>query len=239
MNTNIGHKHINVKLKPESELSMLLKAPIINDLLKVSTESADGTIKVRTTSNPEVFVEVQTGWTIHECCIDYVVYDCDSKDTYNVKSGLEPAEGTFNTYPNPNTPKEFREATEPLSPIIEYPFNVSSEVGTQEPFKMTKSMFNKVAIQRHRTHYVKLDMKDPNLSFRFFYESEDNKHQEGKWFLKDHAKKVSIEVNKEFIEKHFEDITSAFEIIGRLLPKKGYKKIVKNLVTNTLEEIKE
>jgi hypothetical protein len=77
------------------------------------------------------------------------------------------------------------------------------------------------------------------LSFRYFFQSEDNKHQENAWWLKDHNNKQSIKVDKDFIRKHYEDIVDMFEVIGRYYPKKGYLKIIKNLRTNELVEIKE
>lgn len=108
-----------------------------------------------------------------------------------------------------------------------------------EPLVMSKSLFTKATQLRHRTHYIKLTLKDPNLSFRYFYESEDNKHQEGFWWLKDHKNKASIQVDEGFIRKHYEDIIEMHEIIGRYLFKKGYRKIVKNIRTNELVELKD
>lgn len=135
----------------------------------------------------------------------------------------------------PETPEEVLSIDHSLS-IPETPKEPSEAL---EPLKMTNSLFSKNSDFKHRTHYIKLVLKDPNLSFRYFFQSEDNKHQENAWWLKDHDNKQSISVNKAFIRKHYEDIIDMFEVIGRYYPKKGYLKIVKNLRTNQIVEIKE
>lgn len=109
----------------------------------------------------------------------------------------------------------------------------------EEPLVMTNSLFNKNCVLRHRTHYIKLTLQDTDTSFRYFFESEDNKHLENSWWLCSHSTKAKIQVQSNFIRKHFSDIIEMHEIIGRLIPKRGYRKIIKNLKTGHLEEIKE
>lgn len=232
------------KLKPMDELKRLLSHSVISDLYRLSLQNKDNMIKVRITSNPEVFVELTTGWTVYGSCIDYFVEPVsetleatlDEDPSLTIPElNTEPTGDVEGTY-GPNIAM-YEDALKEYNESLKI-----KDIHLEQPFMMTKTMFNKVAIQRHRTHYIKLEMnpsKYPNLSFRFFYESEDNKHQEGKWFLKDHDKKASIEVNKAFIEKHFEDIVGAFEVIGRLMPKKGYMKIVKDIHTGCITEFKE
>lgn len=319
-------KTIKAKLKPLEEIKRFLKETVVSDLYRLSLQSKDNTISVRETSNPEVFVELSTGWSVPITAIDYLMYECNTidagKDWVKVTSSIpskpefltsdeidllcttsnlekvqkpskelhsnarlalgslvsqvdsnseiklvsradiikalsydfvepvsETLEATLDEDPSLTIPELNKEPTGDVEGtygpnIAMYEdalkeYTESLQVPEVLPFKMSKTMFNKTAVQYHRTHYVKLVMKNENLSFRFFYESEDNKHQEGRWFLKDHAKKTSIEVTKDFIEKHFDDIVGAFEIIGRLIPKKGYRKIIKNIHTGELTEVKE
>ena len=143
----------------------------------------------------------------------------------------EPLEGTLSSDPSLTMDDVLK-----VSPECSESALSTAEI---EPLVMSKSLFTKATQLRHRTHYIKLTLKDPNLSFRYFYESEDNKHQEGFWWLKDHKNKASIQVDTGFIRKHYEDIVEMHEIIGRHLFKKGYRKIVKNLRTNELVELKD
>jgi hypothetical protein len=110
---------------------------------------------------------------------------------------------------------------------------------SNEPLVMSKTLFSKSTVMKHRTHYVKLQLKEADLSFRYFFEAEDNKHLEGHWWLVDHGRKQQIKVDTDFIKKYYEDIIEMLEIIGRHLPKRGYYKIIKDIKTGELVERKE
>ena len=232
------------KLIPYEDAVKLHKHVVVNALYSSTLLSTYEVIRVQELyNNHKVYVEAVTGYIVPTDIVEWVQeYTQDTLDVlHTYKVLLESTEGLLECTTSLTIPEAFKEPTEaPM--VLNEPLGVISPMPFMLPFVMTKSMFSKLCVQKHRTHYVKLVLdpkKYPELSFRFFYESEDNKHQEGKWVLKDHNKKVSIEVTKEFIEKHFEDVVGAFEVIGRLSPKKGYMKIIKNLHTKEIVEIKE
>lgn len=222
-------KNLWCKLK-ETEFSVL-EIPKFRELEEAAKGNPDGLIQIRTTYNPEVFVAVPSGWTIKEEQIEYFMEAPALASKVTSKASNEAPESILSITPELTSSKSY-------NTLLEAPIETVKDT-TEEPFKMSSSMLTKYCTMSHRTHYVKLTLKDSNLSFRFFFESEDNKHQEGSWWLKDHKNKTSIQVDKEFIKKHYEDIVSMHEIIGRYFPKRGYTKIVKNLVNGSLEELQE
>lgn len=210
------------KLKSFYDLCMIV--PKIPSRVIHGVSSAvddDNMIELRRTSLSNVYVHPVTCSTLPESAFEY----------FTESDVSEPIEGTINEDPS----LTMEDAVKVSSECPESTLNNN----TIEPLVMSNSMFSKSTQLKHRTHYVKLTLRDANLSFRYFFESEDNKHQEGFWWLKDHKNKSSIQVNKEFIRKHYEDIVDMHEIIGRHVFKKGYMKIIKNLRTNELVEIKD
>lgn len=249
---------IKVRLKHTNELLKYLKYTVVKDLVKLQGASEDGTIDVRCTSNEEVFVEITTGWSIPEACIDFFIQvpSDDSKDPVEVISApntkYEITIGDTTLYQSVSSEDLIQgldtldsrsaapEGLLAIDPSLSIPENTLATVEAPEPFKMTKTLFHKMTHLTRRTHYVKLQLKEPDLSFRFFFEAEDNKYLEGSWWFVQHGRdKQSIKVDKDFIEKHFDDIIEAYEITGRLLPKKGYLKIKKNLKSGEIIELNE
>lgn len=210
------------KLKSFYELCMITPK-IPSRVIHGASSAADGDnmIELRRTSLSNVYVHPVTCSTLPESAFEY----------FTESDVSEPAEGFLHEDPSLT-----------MEDVIKMPPECSESTlsnNTIEPLVMSNSMFNKATLLKHRTHYVKLTLRGANLSFRYFFESEDNKHQEGLWWLKDHKNKSSIQVNKEFIRKHYEDIVDMHEIVGRYVFKKGYMKIIKNLRTNELVEIKD
>ena len=107
--------------------------------------------------------------------------------------------------------------------------------GSKVPFVMSKSKLEKIMAKR-RTHYVKLTLSNHNLSFRYFYESQDNPHRVDNWWMVSHQDKQYIKVTYEFVQRNLQDVTAIHEIIGRQHKKQGYLKIIKDLQTGDVFE---
>ena len=137
------------------------------------------------------------------------------------------------------TPEEVLDVS-PIDVIQEYftePSGASEAVSedTKVPFVMSKSKLEKIMAKR-RTHYVKLTLSNRNLSFSYYYESQDNPHRVDNWWMVSHQDKQYIKVTYEFVQRNLQDVTAIHEIIGRQHKKQGYLKIVKDLHTGEIFE---
>lgn len=73
-------------------------------------------------------------------------------------------------------------------------------------------------------HYIKWIIT-PDLSLRYYFNFQDRKEYEGKYFLKSHSKKEYIEIDSDAIIQGIKvTSTDKIEVIGRVVPGKGYVK---------------
>lgn len=123
---------------------------------------------------------------------------------------------------------------------VDYTETIDETPDKKDSYMVTKSLMQKYTMFRHRTHYIKCDTKlSTDVSFRYFFESQDNKYLEESWWMCDHKTKHKVQVTREFVLANVKYITSITEIIGRYLPKRGYHKVKIDLPINYVECIKE
>lgn len=215
------------KLKSTNSL-VALGIPSLTINMLISSVDEDGFIGFRDTAKPDIVV-IGDGWTAPYSIFEHTEYEL--KNTTGLGGDIsesfdEVLEDTLNDV----IPKDSLTATEPL--------NVHCE--PSKPFSMSNNLFSKLSKIRNRTHYIKLQLSDPDLSFRLHYTFEDRPHLENKWVLKSHTCKEVIVVNEDFVKLHFKNVIGVTEIFGeRIINTTGYSKILRDMVTKEVTTVNE
>lgn len=212
------------KVKPKEELIALgIHTNTINKIIALA--DSKGYLQFIDTAKSDIVV-IGDGWTVPYSIFEHVEYD------YRSSEGLagdisESFDEVLLDTPSLTIPENTLEATEHLNSY-------------SAPFRMSNTLFNKVARLRNRTHYIKLQLSNPDLSFRLHYTFEDRPYLEGAWVLKSHSHKELVVVTEDFIKLHFRDIIGITEVIGERITKtNGYSKIIKNWVTKEIINVLE
>lgn len=245
-------KYAKGKLVSKNELITLgVTSSLINVLLTIAEANA-GFVPFRCTSKDDIVV-VADGWTVSTDVFDFMAYDIEAQEE-NADVVSEPAESILGVTPSltiPEQKEEPLEASDERYEAITLSTGETINVVTKEqviealsdteevPFKMSNSLFQKCSRIKNKTHYVKLQLKDEDLSFRFHYTFDDRPWLQNKWTLKSHRASQIIEVTEKFVKKHFEDVIGVVEIFGETVHKRGYQKIVRDLVTQDVSAFKE
>lgn len=193
----------------------------------INCMDAKGFLEFRDTAKPDIVV-IGDGWTVPHSIFEYTEYD------FRNCTGLagdvsESFERVLIDEPSDTIPESISLATEHLN-------TTSETIDTDaKPFVMSNTIFNKLARIRNRTHYVKLQLSEPDLSFRLHYVFEDRPYLENKWVLKSHSCKEVIVVTEAFVKLHFSNVVSATEVFGeRIVKTKGYSKLIKHISTGSV-----
>ena len=83
-------------------------------------------------------------------------------------------------------------------------------------------------VSSNRQHYLKFLIGN-DISIRFYFQFEDRKEYEGKWFIKSHAGKIYQEIDEKIAKRMIVDSECDFkEIIGQRIGNRYRKIVVEN-----------
>lgn len=212
------------KLKDTNALiDLKISALTINRL--IANKDADGFIAFRDTANSKAAI-IGDGWVVPYDVFEHTEYILANPT--KIVRNLSETPGAKNTAEVTESIKEDSSlATEHLNTYC-------------APFRMSSTLFNKVAKFRNRTHYVKLQLDNPDLSFRYHYVFQDRPHLEGMWIIKSHGYKQEVIVTEDFVKLHLNNVIGVTEVAGkRVVKTNGYTKVITNWVTKEVNTILE